>query len=100
MKYNTEVFVFFLSPEDHYKESYGFENEILLVYAPYVRMEPRTLQAVEQVLSSSPAKGRVETLSYFLISDSEDIVEWLNSYVSSRQESRIKNYNSFYFQRS
>jgi hypothetical protein len=88
-EYNTEIFVFFLSPEEHYKESYGFENEILLVYAPYPWMEPRTLQAVEQVLSKSPAKGRVEVLSYFLISDAENIVTWLDTYLSSRQESRI-----------
>ncbi|ADU67270.1 hypothetical protein Selin_2558 [Desulfurispirillum indicum S5] len=88
-EYNTELFVYFLSPEDHFKESYGFENEVLLVYAPYDRMEPRTFQAVEQILATSPAKGRVETLSYFLITDVEDIEEWMESYISSRQESRV-----------
>lgn len=87
--YNTELTTFFLSPEQHYKEAYGFENEILLVYAPYDRMEPRTLQAVEQILSMSPAKGRVETLNYFIISQANDVREWLDSYNSSRQESRI-----------
>lgn len=87
--YNTALKVFFLSPEDHYKESYGFENEVLLVYSPYDRMEPRTLQAIEQIFSSSPAKGRVETLNYFLISDSANVKEWLDSYISSRQETRI-----------
>ena len=87
--YNTEIKVFFLSPEDFIKEAYGFENEILLIYAPYPRMEPRTLQAIEQIFSESPAKGRVETLNYFLISDSTNIREWLNIYASSRQESRI-----------
>jgi hypothetical protein len=88
-EYNTIVKVFFLSPEEHLKESYGFENEIMLVYAPYGRMEPRTLQAIEQIFSQSPAKGRVETLNYFLISDATDVREWLDSYTSSRQESRI-----------
>ena len=42
-EYNTQLKVFFLSPEPHMKEAYGFENEIMLVYAPYKRMEPRTL---------------------------------------------------------
>ncbi len=88
-EYNTLLKVFFLSPEDHLKESYGFENEILLVYAPYPQMEPRTLQAIDQIYSQSPAKGRVETLNYFLISDAENTREWLDSYTSSRQESRI-----------
>lgn len=88
-EYNALLKVFFLSPEDHVKESYGFENEILLVYAPFPTMEPRTLQAVEQIYSQSPAKGRVETLNYFLVSDAPGVREWLNSYTSSRQESRI-----------
>lgn len=87
--FNTEVSIFFLSPEDHYKESYGFENEILLIYSPFSKMEPRTLQAAEQIFSASPAKGRVETLNYFLISDADDVGIWLESYVSSRQEARI-----------
>ena len=87
-EYNTVVKVFFLSPEDHLKESYGFENEIMLVYAPYSRMEPRTLQAIEQIFSQSPAKGRVETLNYFLISDATDVRQWLDSYTSSRQIGR------------
>ncbi len=88
-EYNTTLKIFFLSPEDHFKESYGFENEIMLVYAPYNRMEPRTLQAVEQIFAQSPAKGRVETLNFFLISDATDVRQWLDSYTSSRQESRI-----------
>jgi hypothetical protein len=52
-------------------------------------MEPRTLQAVEQIYSQSPVKGRVETLNYFLISEADDVKQWLDSYASSRQESRI-----------
>ncbi|MFQ2222110.1 ATP-binding protein [Aeromonas enteropelogenes] len=87
--HNTELSIYFLSPLQHYKEAYGFENEILLAYAPYKTMEPRTLQAIEQVLSDSPAKGRVETLNYFLISEDENISSWLDSYVSSKQEARI-----------
>lgn len=88
-EYNAVLRVFFLSPEDYVKESYGFENEILLVYAPFKTMEPRTLQAVEQIYAQSPAKGRVETLNFFLVSDAENVREWLDSYTSSRQESRI-----------
>ncbi|BDD85971.1 hypothetical protein DPPLL_03360 [Desulfofustis limnaeus] len=88
-EYNTELKIFFLSPEQNIKESYGFENEVMLVYAPFKSMEPRTLQAVEQIYSQSPAKGRVETLNYFLVSDDPKVREWLDTYTSSRQESRI-----------
>lgn len=88
-EYNALLKVFFLSPENHLKEAYGFENEIMLVYAPFPTMEPRTLQAVEQIFAQSPAKGRVETLNYFLVSDAPDVRDWLDAYTSSRQESRI-----------
>jgi len=88
-EYNALLKVFFMLPEDYMKEAYGFENEIMLVYAPFKTMEPRTLQAVEQIYAQSPAKGRVETLNYFLVSDAENIREWLDTYTSSRQESRI-----------
>ncbi|MFS6938930.1 hypothetical protein [Neisseria animaloris] len=87
--HNTFISVYFLLPRDHYKESYGFDNEIMLVYSPYKNMEPRTLQAVEQVFTQSPAKGRVETLNYFLISDDIEIESWLDRYNSSKQESKI-----------
>ncbi|MEQ6969599.1 ATP-binding protein [Pectobacterium polaris] len=88
-EYNTELYIYFLSPEEHFKESYGLDNEILLVYAPYTRMEPRTIQAIEQIMSTSPAKGRVETLSYFLITDCNEMDKWLDEHLPSRQESRI-----------
>ena len=87
--HNTYISVYFLLPRAHYKESYGFDNEIMLVYSPYKNMEPRTLQAIEQVFTQSPAKGRVETLNYFLISDDNNIESWLDSYNSSKQESKI-----------
>lgn len=87
--YNTEISVYFLLPLQHYKEAYGFENEVLLAYSSYENMEPRTLQAIEQVFSASPAKGRVETLNYILISDDENVSDWLDAYISSKQEARI-----------
>jgi hypothetical protein len=87
--HNTEISVYFLSPLPHYKDAYGFENEILLAYTKYDAMEPRSLQAIEQVFSASPAKGRVETLNYFLVSRDDSVSDWLDAYVSSKQEARI-----------
>lgn len=87
--HNTFIHVYFLLPQSHYKEAYGFDNEIVLIYSPYPHMEPRTLQAIEQIFTQSPAKGRVETLNYFLISDDSGIESWLEQYNSSRQETKI-----------
>jgi hypothetical protein len=87
--YNTELSVYFLNPEPFMKEAYGFSQEILLVYSPYNRMEPRTIQAAEQFINTEPAKGRVEKLNYFIVSEAKNVQDWLKSYVSVNQESRI-----------
>lgn len=87
--YNTEVSVYFLNPEPFISESFGFDREILLVYSPYKRIEARTIQAAESFLMDSPAKGRIEQLNYFLITEDDNAKEWLQSYLSDNQESRI-----------
>lgn len=86
---NSTFSVFFLNPENFIKESYGFNFEIMLIYTPYDTLEPRTIQSAEQFLREHPAKGRVESLVFFLISNDKNANEWVNNYLSSRQESRI-----------
>ncbi|EAY29456.1 ATP-binding protein [Microscilla marina] len=105
----TELFEFFLSPEENTKEKFGFNLELLLIYSPHNEMAARTIQAVEEVYEGYPAKGRVETLVYILISESTDVHKWLKNYSSSqrsrepriiiafsaselRQNARISNY--------
>jgi len=87
--YNTELSVYFLNPESFITETYGFTQEILLVYSPYPRMETRTLQAAESFLTDDPGKGRIEKLNYFIISEAEDVEEWVKSYALANQESKI-----------
>ncbi len=87
--YNTELSVYFLNPEPFITESYGFDREIILVYSPFERMEARTIQAAETFLKDSPARGRVEQLNYFLISEDKNVKNWLQSYLADNQESRI-----------
>ena len=62
----TQLFEFFLSPEDETKEKFGFNLELLLIYSPHNEMAARTLQAVEEIYETQPAKGRVETLVYVM----------------------------------
>ncbi|THF77106.1 ATP-binding protein [Cohnella fermenti] len=87
--YNSELSVYILNPEEFMKEAFGFNHEVLLVYTEYESMEPRTLQAAEQFLTDSPAKGRVETLNYFLISEDDSVHNWLQTYISENEETRI-----------
>lgn len=87
--YNTELSVFFLRPEPFMAEMFGFAQELMLVYSPYPRLEPRALQASEQFLEDNPARGRVEKLTLILISEAPNPEEWIKSYVASNQESRV-----------
>lgn len=87
--YNSFSSVYFLRPEKFIQEAFGFDFEIMLVYSPYPKMEPRSIQSAEQFLLDSPAKGRVDSVNFFLVSDDENVNEWTKNYLASRQESRI-----------
>lgn len=88
-KFNTELSFYIVNPEPFMKETFGFSSELLLVYSPYDTMESRTIQASEAFMQEFPAKGRVETLSYILISECPDVQNWVNTYISDNGESRI-----------
>lgn len=86
---NTTVSVYFLRPETFMSEMFGFSQELLLVYSPYATLEPRTMQAAEHFISDDPGKGRVEKLTYFLVSEMPNPQEWARAYTASNQESRV-----------
>lgn len=86
---NTDLSVYFLKPHSHTQEAFGFEQELLLVYSPYPTLEPRSIQAAEQILHDDPARGRVERLTFLLISDMSDPGRWVQDYVSANQETRL-----------
>lgn len=87
--FNTELSVYILNPEDFIKEGFGISKEIMMVYSPYRKTESRSIQAAEDFLNKYPLRGRVETLSYFFVSDNYKIKEWLDEYFFDKQESRI-----------
>lgn len=87
--YNTELSAYFLNPEPFMSEAFGFDQELLLIYSPYPAIEPRTFQAAEDALLHEPARGRVEKLSYFLISDCPEIEQRVRDYSAMNQESRL-----------
>jgi len=85
----SEFSVYFLKPANNIQEAYGFSKEIMLVYSQYPNLEPRTIQAAEQFISDMPASGRVENLTFFLISEYPQTDVWINDYLSGKPESRI-----------
>lgn len=88
-EYNSDFSVYFLNPEPSIKEAYGFNQELMLVYSLYRRMEVRTIKAAEKFINDNQARGRVEQLTYFLLSDSDSVHEWVKLYLSKNPESRI-----------
>ena len=87
--FGSDLSVFFLSPEPHMERAFGFESEILVVYSSYEALQPRTIQAIEQFIAEEPARGRVDTMITFLISEARDPVSWVKQYTTSRPDSRL-----------
>ena len=88
---NQELSVFFLRPEKFMAETFGFSQEVLLVFSDYPTLEARTVLAAEQFLNDDPGKGRLERLTYFLVSSmtETDPTEWIRSYIAANHESRL-----------
>lgn len=87
--HNTKLSVYFLRPERVMEEMFGFSQELMLVYSPFTTLESRTLQASEQFLEDSPARGRVEKLTLILVAEAPNSEEWIKRYLASNYESRV-----------
>jgi hypothetical protein len=85
----TRLSVYFLKPEPFMEEAFGFEREIMLVYSRYRNLEPRVIQAIEHFMSDRPAKGRVDTMIMFLVSEASNPEEWIGQYLLQNPESRL-----------
>ena len=88
-QFGTDFSVYFLSPERHIEEQFGFESEIILIVSTYPTLQPRTFQAVEQVMSDSPAKGRVNQSIFFLVTELSTAKDWINGYLMENPQARV-----------
>ena len=87
--FGSTLAVYFLKPARHMEQAFGFEVEILAVYSSYDTIEPRTIQALTQFLSDPPARGRVDTMIAFLISEAESPVSWAQQYMTAHPDSML-----------
>jgi hypothetical protein len=87
--YNTDISLYFIKPQPNVQDAFGFDQELMLVYSPYPTLEARTIQAAEQFLHDEPARGRVERLTYIVVSDMPAASEWVQRYISGNQETRL-----------
>lgn len=74
---NTLVYAYILKAEDYIKETFGLEKDILLMYSPFEKMEPRSIQALDELYKVYPFAGRVDTLNCFLLSDDNEVESWI-----------------------
>ena len=74
---NTVVYAYILKAEEYMKEAFGLEKDILLMYSPFEKMEPRSIQALDELFRIYPFAGRVDTLNCFLLSDDDDVEKWI-----------------------
>ena len=87
--FGSELSVYLLKPERHMERAFGFETELLAVYSPYDSLEPRTFKAIDLFLTEEPAKGRVDTMTTFLISEAAEPVSQVKQYMTANPESRL-----------
>ena len=87
--FGSSLGVYFLKPARHMEQAFGFESEILAVYSDYDTLEPRTMQALTRFLSDEPARGRVDTMIAFLISEASAPLPWTKQYMTDHPESML-----------
>lgn len=85
----TELSYFFLAPERTIQDQFGITTEVLLVISDYASVQPRTMQAIENLLQEPPAKGRVDQTTFLFVTKNEDSKDWVENYTALNPQSRI-----------
>lgn len=86
--YNTHIFCFLLSPDKSLTTMFGFDDEILLVYSPFAKIEPRTIQAIEQAFTQQPFRSRANPLAFIILTESVDAYQWVEKYLVDHPQFR------------
>jgi len=87
--YGSEFSFIIIKAIDNKQGIFSFEYEVLLVYSKYKKLEPRTFQAINRFMTTRPARGRVESLTYFIISEDNNAESWVQSYLLEQKEEKI-----------
>ena len=78
--HNTVLSCYILGPERYMKETFGFEFEIALFITKFTTVEPRVIQAINQILFDDPYHGRVDNSIFIVVSLFPGIGEWISDY--------------------
>lgn len=81
--------VYFMRPLPATQETFGFDQEIILIYSKYDSLEARTFQSIEQFINDDPARGRVDRLFAILVSEAKKPQQKVAEYVSTNEARTI-----------
>jgi hypothetical protein len=84
----TTLSSYLIEPDRILKETFGFTDELLLVISDYETVQPRTMQAIEQVYSERPFKARATPLVYLIVSKAQDVQDFVSAYLAEHPQSR------------
>lgn len=84
----SDYHYFFLKFPDSFTETFGTADELIVLFSPFSRFEPRTLDAIEKVQAKHPGY-RLDKISAFVISLDDEFVEKIDGLIKSEKETRI-----------
>ena len=84
----TALSAYLIEPDKFMLHSFGFSDELLLVLSDFGDLQPRTMQAIEQIYSEQPFKARANPLAYLIVSKAESVVEFVTAYLVDHPQSR------------
>jgi hypothetical protein len=87
--FNTQLSAYFLGPDKHMMETFGFDREVLMVISDFDTLQPRMMQAIESILNESLARGRVDQTLFILVTRASNGREWTENYVAANPQSRM-----------
>ena len=80
---------FFLRPEEHICKMFGLEREVLLVIARRPEFQARIIQNADRLLEALPARGRVESLLYLIVSPDPNLFNTVRIFSSDSRQNRL-----------
>lgn len=95
----SDFSVFLLRPLAHMAVSYGFDAEILVLYSPYDTLEPRIVLSLQDFARQDPAKGRIDPMVAFLVTEAAGHREWVADYSAKNPDGDIPIVVSFHGKR-
>lgn len=85
----TSIYRYLLvKPIDIFQEMFNIEREIVVIFSPYDKFEPRTLDAITSA-ANRHQKLRVERICSILVSRDEEIESKLTELLKNDQEAQI-----------